>query len=84
MDCQGARTNITSKELREGLHAYAIQADLQKMLKAEFHAIWKVLLSDSTTSLEDNEDGDDDDGDNNDDDNDGDGDSNDDGSKELL
>jgi len=83
MDRQGARTDITSKELQEGLHAYTeIQADLQKMLKAEFHAIWKVLLSDSTASLEDNEDGDDDDGDDDDDDDDGDGD--DDGSEELL
>ena len=79
MDCQGARTDVTSKELREGLHAYAeVQADLQKMLKAEFHAIWKVSLSDSTASLEDNEDDGNDDGDDDDDDDD------DDGGKELL
>jgi hypothetical protein len=79
MDRQGARTDVTSKELREGLHAYAeVQADLQKMLKAEFHATWKVSLSDSTASLEDNEDDGNDDGDDDDDDDD------DDGGEELL
>ena len=79
MDRQGARTDVTSKELREGLHAYAeAQADLQRMLKAEFHAIWKVSLSDSTASLEDNKD------DSNDDDEDEDDDDDDDGGEELL
>lgn len=81
-DRQGARTDVTSKELREGLHAYAeVQADLQKMLKAEFQATWKVSLSDSTANLDDNEDGvnDNGDGDGEDDDDDGDGDDDDDG-----
>jgi hypothetical protein len=72
MDRQGARTNVTSKELREGLDAYAeVQADLQKMLKEEFCAIWKVSLNDSTEDDVDDDD-DDEDGDSGDDDDDGD------------
>jgi len=65
VDRQEARTDVTSSDLREGLQAYAeVQADLQKMLKESFQAIWKLPL-DSTTVLNDNAKGDYDDDDDN-------------------
>jgi len=67
VDRQGARTDVTSKDLQEGLYAYTeTQADLQKALKEEFCAIWKVSLDNSPASFE--EDIDDDDEDDDDDD----------------
>ena len=76
VDRQGARKDVTNKDLQEGLYAYAeTQADLQKALEEEFRAIWKVSLNDSPMSLEDDiDDGDEDDGDDDEGgDNDGDG-----------
>ena len=56
------RTDVTNKELLEGLQAYAeVQADLQKTLKEDFRAIWKLPLNDTSAPDDDSEDDEDDD-----------------------
>jgi len=56
------RTDVTNKELLEGLQAYAeVQADLQKTLKEDFCAIWKLPLNDTSAPDDDSEDDEDDD-----------------------
>ena len=60
-----ARTNITNKDLLEGPQAYAkVQADLQKTLREDFCAMWKLPLDD--TPVPDDDDKDDDGGDDSD------------------
>ena len=57
---QMARTDVTNKDLLEGLQAYAkVQADLQKTLREDFCAIWKLPLDDTPVPDDDGEDDDD-------------------------
>ena len=60
-----ARTDVTNKDLLKGLQAYAeVQADLQKTLREDFCAMWKLPLDD--TPVPDDDDEDDDGGDDSD------------------
>jgi len=71
-DRRATRTDVTNKDLLEGLQAYAeVQADLQKALKEDFCTKWTLPLSSETTGLDnDTEDDDEDDADEDDEDDD--------------